>query len=85
MLTTNSLNSASTNKIASAWESGTGYVVLDNGTVASAAQPTGFSGLSLIYMGSQAGGSGFYNGPIARISYFPIKLPNTTMQAITAP
>jgi hypothetical protein len=40
--------------------------------------------VSQMFIGSNLSGTGFVNGTISRISFYPTRLPNSTLQALTA-
>jgi hypothetical protein len=56
---------------------------LNGGAVASGAATAPSASLTTMRIGAQAGPAGFYNGTIRRLTYWPQRLPNSTLQNIT--
>jgi hypothetical protein len=55
-----------------------------NGTLATGSAPTAMPVLNRLNIGRNADSTGDYlNAPIARITYYPIRIPNPLLQAIT--
>jgi hypothetical protein len=61
------------------------FAVTSNGS-APATQTSGSvpTGVNQMQIGSAVGGSEFLCGTIRRIAYYPVRLPNSTLQALTA-
>jgi hypothetical protein len=60
-------------------------VAVVNGTISgtSTANPTIITVPTALSIGARTGGSGQYSGHISRLTYYPQRLPNATLQALT--
>jgi hypothetical protein len=56
---------------------------LNGGAVASGATTAPSASLTTMRIGAQAGPASFYNGTIQRLTFFPQRLPSSTLQNIT--
>ena len=60
------------------------HAITANNTSVVSNTTTGLTGINKITMGSNSSTGAVYNGFIRRVAYFPSRLGNTTLQAITA-
>ena len=62
-----------------------GAIAACNGTLSTAASPASAPVVTQLAIGSFAGTQDYNNAPIARLTYWPTRLANTTLQQITQP
>jgi hypothetical protein len=70
-------------KAASAFAASDRALVANGGSIVSSAAGALPPGINRATIGNQAGGNASLNGTIKRLTYWPVRLPNITLQAIT--